>query len=125
MNGRFGCFSLTSACCRVLLAAQNHHLDSGSSRCPDAHSGQQKSQRPRGAKSDLSNGPTASDFVLPKPIHQVVDRLTIRREQKEQRMGLVSFHPLARWMARLVSSTADEVVDAVDVLRQNGLKLGW
>src|SRR5450432_964601 len=34
-------------------------------------------------------------------------------------MGLVPLHSLARWMPRIVSSTADEIVDGVDVLSQD------
>jgi hypothetical protein len=50
-----------------------------------------------------------------------VDGLAVRREQKQERMGLLSLHSPAGRMARFVPSTADEVVDAVDLLCQDGL----
>ena len=48
-----------------------------------------------------------------------MNRLAVCREQKQERMGLVPLHSLARWMPRIVSSTADEIVDGVDVLSQD------
>lgn len=65
----------------------------------------------------------SSDLVSGQPVDQVVDGSAVRWKKLKQSVRLVPIKLPPCWMSNVVSSSTDQVVDAVQLLFQNVAKI--